>query len=430
MKSSASDPPTQVPSIRTRLASALAAWSLAWGVIVGTALWLSVSHEVDELLDDTLQSSAELIAAIVKGVPADGALPAVSGLGHPLTRRFAWQVTSSDGVLLLRSARAPQRPWSSLPGFARTGDWRLYGLTLDNGRLLTVAQSAGERHEANIGIALSIIFTTLALGLLGHFWLRSQVRAELRPLGALSEQLAVWNIEADPGLHGLGQATRRELQPVYRSLGLLAQRLATRLANERAFSAHAAHALRTPLAGIDAQLAVALRESPEPLRARLLRAREAALRLQTVVTALIGLFRSGGELRRQPVDVAATVRRLPTPSLEVHVESGASVDADPDLLSAALANLLDNAQRQGASQVRITVGPGHALQLTDDGPGVAEDQRQALQDAIDRQDEGDSIGLGLMLADRVARAHGGRLRLLPAERGFAIALELDGSLPP
>ncbi|MBK9362956.1 MAG: hypothetical protein IPM99_18555 [Rubrivivax sp.] len=53
----------------------------------------------------------------------------------------------------------------------------------------------------------------------------------------------------------------------------LGERLARRVANERAFGAHSAHALRTPLAGIDLQLAVAEREAPPALQPRLARAR-------------------------------------------------------------------------------------------------------------------------------------------------------------
>jgi len=415
----------RLPSIRTRLANALLGWSLAWGLAVGAAVWLAAVHEVDELLDDTLQSSAELIAALVDGTMA--APVAEPGPARPPSHaaRFAWQVTTADGTLALRSALAPETAWRSSPGFGVVEGWRLFGLTLRGGQLLTVGQSADERHEAHVDVALSAVFAALAVGLLGQVWLRSRIGAELRPLRELSGQLEAWNLDRDPRLQSIGSASRRELLPVHRSLSALAQRLASRLDDERAFSAHAAHALRTPLAGIDAQLAVALRECPPALQPRLQQARAAAARLQTVVTALIGLFRSGAEIRRQEVDLAAAVARLPAPGLAVRVEPGARVLADPDLVAAALANLLDNSRRAGAQHVSLSSGAGNVLHLADDGPGVTAERRAALQAAVDHPDAVPGIGLGLLLAGRIARAHGGQLRLPATEHGFAVELTLD-----
>ena len=79
------------------------------------------------------------------------------------------------------------------------------------------------------------------------------------------------------------------------------------MAHERAFTAHAAHALRTPLAGMDAQLAVALREAPLALQPRLQRVREASGRLQRVLAALLTLFRSDLALHRAPLDLPALI---------------------------------------------------------------------------------------------------------------------------
>ncbi|MBC7726348.1 MAG: hypothetical protein H7242_01845, partial [Microbacteriaceae bacterium] len=74
-----------VPSIRTRLANALVAWAVVWGLAVGAAVWLAATREVDELLDDGLRSSAELMAAITvnaQDLPtarSTDAAPAVAG---------------------------------------------------------------------------------------------------------------------------------------------------------------------------------------------------------------------------------------------------------------------------------------------------------------------------------------------------------------
>jgi signal transduction histidine kinase len=216
------------------------------------------------------------------------------------------------------------------------------------------------------------------------------------------------------------------LETVHRSIDQLGQRLAQRLAHERAFTAQAAHALRTPLAGIDAQLAMCLRESPPELQPRLQRVREAAGRLQRVVAALLVLFRSDGEPVRETIDLDELLHQFPLERLLVDLQAAQPLHADPDLLAAALANLLDNAQRHGASRVIVSTPAADTLRLDDDGPGVTAERRLALQVALDAQTYDGVPGLGLTLADLVARAHGGRLWLVePAHgRGFAVELAL------
>ena len=421
-----------VPSIRARLANALAAWAVVWGLAVGAAVWLAATREVDELLDDGLRSSAELMAAIAANVdhlPAPETSGAAAPAGATVQEHFAWQVVARDGTVAMRSPRAPATPWLATPsaGFSDSAGWRLFGLALGaDGRMLYAAQTRDERQEARAEAALGAVLAALAVGLLGHLWLRMQVRRELEPLQTLSDRLQRLDIDAavESGDRSLGRADRRELQPVHQAMDALMERLAIRMATERAFSAHAAHALRTPLAGIDAQLAVALRECPPALGPRLQRVRDAAARLQGVVAALLGLFRTGSPPARAPVDVARLLARLPVAGLQVQVHAKATVMADADLLAAALVNLLDNALRHGAQQVTVHTTSSNTLRLDDDGPGVPLQRRRQLQAALDTQAYDGVTGLGLMLADRVARAHGGRLWLPATDRGFAVELDL------
>lgn len=414
-----------LPSIRRRLADALLWWSLAWSVAVAAAVWLSARHEVDELLDDTLRASAEVLGAMLSGATPAPPPPAVAQAGG----RFAWQVVDTSGGVVSRSPQAPARALHATPsaGFSDAADWRVFGAPLGgDGRMLYVAQTRAERVEAHTEVVLGAVTSALAIGLLGHLWLRVRVRRELEPLQRLSSRLAAHEPVADPRRDGarLGAPERDELQPVHAAIDALAQRLAQRIADERAFAGHAAHALRTPLAGIDAQLAVALREAPPGLQPRLQRARDAAARLQAVVAALLGLFRSGATPRRERVALGALLERLPLEGLAVQVDPPATLDADPDLLAAALINLLDNARRHGATHVELGVSAPATLWLRDDGDGVDAPRRAALQAAIDAQDYEGRTGLGLMLADRVARAHGGALRLPQVTRGFAVELRL------
>lgn len=419
--------PAQLPSIRGRLAQALLFWAVVWGIAVAAAVWLGAREEVDELLDDALQSSAELLSTLLNGhLALDAAGPGpVQTVASNGGVRFAWQAIDADGRVRMRSSRAPEQAFSSSPvtGFRNVPEWRVFGIRLGNGgHLLYVAQTRAERIEAEAEVAFSAALATLATGVLGTLWLRIRVGRELAPLQALSERLAQHE-PLDP-LASLGPAERQELQPVQAAIDELGRRLARRIANERAFSAHAAHALRTPLAGIDAQLAIALRECDPAIAPRLKRVRQAAGRLQRVVAALLGLFRAGVELRRGAVDLNALLLRLPVEALTVEVRGPASVDADPDLLAAALLNLLDNALRHGASRVVLSVPRPGVVRLHDDGPGASAAHLRELQAALDGEHYEGRTGLGLLLADRVARSHGGALALLSVAKGFAVEVGL------
>lgn len=433
------------PSIRRRLSRLLIGVALAWGLAVSIAVWLAQAHEVDELLDDTLRDSAEVLVALLEpGLPAlaaangSNALQRSAAPNGPAAEHFAWQLVGPRGEVVLRSPRAPATPFLPLPlaGFSNAVEWRVFGLNFRRGdHLLYVAQTREERHEAQAEVALVSALAALAVGLVTAGWLRSRIRYELEPLAASTEALQQYSpLHADAAL---APAQRAELVPMHAAVEDLGHRLAQRVANERAFSAHAAHALRTPLAGIDAQLAVALRECPPALVARLERVRQAAGRLTRVVDALLALFRSGVEPQWQAVELAPLLARLPIEGLALHVDPTAVVRADADLLTAALLNLLDNALRHGATtlDVRVVHAPGTdgdacVLRLHDNGRGIAEERRVALQRAIDQQDYEAATGLGLMLADLVARAHGGSLHLLPAATGCVVEMRLGTPIVP
>lgn len=432
-------------SIGARLSSALLWIAVTWGLLAALAVWLVVEHEVDELLDDALIASAGLISGLLPDAATQDAVlqqAAATVSLAPGSSRFSWQVVDRGEHVVIRSSRAPAEPL--LPrhreGLSHSPEgWRVYGLALGReGRILYVAQSREERLEALGDVTLGTLVAALLVGVGGATALRRRARRELLPLDQLSAQVQ----HHDPMDSGtaLPPAERVELQPIRDAIDELGRRLAQRIRQERAVVAHAAHALRTPLAGMDAQLAVALRECPPEATGthqRLQRTREAAARLSRVVTALLTLFRSGVDIERRPVDAADLLADIPMPGLRLDFAPAftaegparaAPLPADADLLTAALANLLDNAVRHGARQVSVEPVDG-GLRLVDDGPGIDPVRLQALQQALDTQAYEGRTGLGLMLADLVARAHGGRLRLGPSPYGSGLAVTLTLSEP-
>ena len=416
---------TGLPSIHRRLSSALVVVSFAWGVAVAATVGMVVNHAVNELLDSTLHESAEVLQGLLAYNPGQLALSGGALPAPPHQERVVWQIVGAHDEVLFRSYQAPARPLNTglTAGFADQGDdWRVFGMRFDDqDRVLYVAQRGQERRSARMDAIKLLVPAALLVGMLGAYWMRVRVKRELRPITELSSAVK----EFDPLKPGsvLIEPTRAELVPMHDAITELGGRLARRVATERAFVAHAAHALRTPLAAMAANLAAALRRAGPDERAQLQRTRDAADRLSRVVSALLTMFRTGGEAQRQAVNLDDLASQLPYEQLDLQIEpdANANVNADPDLLAAALMNLLDNSQRHGATAVEFTVareeGGLTRLVLRDNGSGMTVTDRQRLQAALDSQDYDSLTGLGLMLADLVARAHEGRLLLLPAQPG-------------
>ncbi len=423
-------------------------WAVLWGVVLACAAWLAVRHALNELLDDTLRVAAtDMLAPLLAPALAAAPTAAVPTMPAPLHRTASapgngraavlsagepplmWQLVhhGATPLVLRASAVAPQEAVFSAPtaGYTNTPLWRVYGLALaPAGPWLYVAHAQIERVETKLELALAVGLATLPMAALALLWLRLRLRQELQPLQRLAQHLSTW--DASRGMP-LGPPERSELGPVHLALETLSARLEQRMARERAFTAHAAHALRTPLAGIDAQLAVALREAAPAQQPRLQRTRAAAGRLQRVVAALLALFRSSNEPQRQPLDLAGLLAPTPLVGLQLHVSQAHSLHADADLVHAALLNLLDNSLRHGALQAWVDTPAAQVLRVTDDGPGVQAGRRAQLQQALDADGEDASPGLGLLLADLVARSHGGRLQLPASAAGFVAELHLQAA---
>ena len=421
------------PSIRQRLTLSQLAISLLFAALTAISVWSVVGHEMDELMDQELREAGEIIYNVLMLVPARERVTLNTPGDAEYEEHLIWQVVdSASGAVLSRSHKAPASALLSRmlehPDATADGAWRVITFSFKHrpGQLLVVAQSQSERDEAQNDAVLYTLLGSVLLGLFAAGLLNWRIRRELQPLERLSAQIKRF----DPLRPGTAPdaADRAELQPIEDAVLDLGQRLAQRITSERAFASHAAHALRTPVAGIDAQLAIALKEAPEALRPRLGRAREAARRLGRVMQALLAMFRSGMEPQRQRLPLSDLLAPLAFGELRLDLTGSDEIDADPDLLSAVLLNLLDNAQRHRAQRVQLDLARPAGwsqLRLHDDGEGCTPERLQVLRQALQRQDyraEGGLKGLGMVLADLVLRAHGGQVELPEVETGFCIEL--------
>lgn len=165
----------------------------------------------------------------------------------------------------------------------------------------------------------------------------------------------------------------------------------------------------------------------------------------SLVDDLLHLARldQGRPLAQEPVDLAALARDAAADAQAVAPDrvivldvpdAGILVTGDEPRLRQVMANLLDNAlaHAPGATlTVRVTTdGDAIVLEVSDDGPGMAEaDAARALErffraDAARTRHRGGS-GLGLAIVDATVRAHGGTttLRSAPGE-GTTVAVAL------
>jgi len=422
-----------LPSLRRELMRALTLTSAVWLLAVFLAMAFGIRHEVDDLMDDALQESAEVLYGTLVMHSPDLTLEAGSSLpAPPHEERLVWQIVEDGPRVVLRSHKAPAAPL--LVQFqAGLGDvpdqWRVYAIRLpDARRFLVVAEPHRGRLEARYEMIALVGTIGLLVGVACAFWMRRRVMGMMQQLQVLSGQIQAYD-PMQPQTD-LPPPTHQEFVEVRGAVIGLGRRLARRVDNEQAFAAHAAHALRTPLAGMDAQLAIAMKEVGVAARPRIERTREAVARLKRVITALLALFRSQADPDLQPIDVAQLLTHLPIEHLDVQVVQDQPLRADPNLVAAALANLLDNALRYGARTCWVTVQTREATQMLtvrDDGPGVDAQRRAQLQAGADRATGDGLIGLGIKLAASVARAHGGRLVIDDsgaAPGGFSVTLVL------
>ncbi len=428
-----------LPSILWRVTRTLLLIALLWAVLVSAVGRHVLHHEVDELMDHGLRESAEVLHSVLTILHQQGQAHTIAQTHAEYEEHLVWQIIHlQSGAVVSQSQKAPARPL--LPGpepqprHTADGLWRVMTFSFQNDpqHFLLVAQSEAERIDARTEAATYTLIAALLLGLLLTVLLNLLVRRELQPLSSLSRAVEAYDPlrpETMPRVPG-----RAELLPMAQAIRGLGTRLAQRIASERAFTAHAAHALRTPLAGIDVQLAIALKEAPDSLQPRLARSRAAVTRLSRVMQALLMMFRSGSEPQRQVVRVSELLTPLVSAGLRIGIDSDEPLDADHDLLSAVLFNLLDNAQRHQAQAITLTAthaaGTNH-LRLHDDGQGCPGEQLQQLREALESQDYGRGSGpkgLGLILADLVVRAHGGQMRLPAVERGFCVELSWPAQL--
>jgi len=187
----------------------------------------------------------------------------------------------------------------------------LEGTSASGTALVQVAETKSKRdrlaEEIIAAMMLPQMLIVLLAGLMVHYGVGRGL-ASLDRLQRAIEQRSHRDLSAVPI-----DDVPREVQPLLRSMNDLLQRLRESIAHQQRFTADASHQLRTPLAGLQTQAEMALRESdPARIRHALEWIRSGAVRLSHLVSQLLALARvepgSGREVDLQALDLVRLAR--------------------------------------------------------------------------------------------------------------------------
>ncbi|MEL6837930.1 MAG: HAMP domain-containing sensor histidine kinase [Pseudomonadota bacterium] len=211
-------------------------------------------------------------------------------------------------------------------------------------------------------------------------------------------------------------------------------RLAALNANIEAVSVGVAHDLRTPLTNIGGRLELISRDraNPDAVEKHIEAAEGYLSQLLGIFDALLRLGEVEAGRRKAAFDVvdlsalAADMAEAYAPifedankSFQAHIDSGARISGDRELLEQLVANLLENAveHARDAAQVGLSVritADTVTLAISDDGPGISPANRTRIFERFYRADGSRSTpgnGLGLSLVKAIADLHGADITL-------------------
>lgn len=233
-----------------------------------------------------------------------------------------------------------------------------------------------------------------------------------------------------------------EIRTVNRNFNRMVADLAKLEADRAVLLAGISHDLRTPLTRL--RLEVEMADVPHDARDAMVGDID---QIDGIVRQFLDYARNAPQAPAEDLELAplvdAAVRRAridvqPASQVELRLAPNVRVRGHRTELDRAIDNLLTNAVRYGrdpqSGQLHVTVSLMRSddqavVGVADHGPGVPTDQIERLMRPFERGDAarsgGGGAGLGLPIVDRIARMHGGSLRLLAnAPHGLRAELAL------
>lgn len=406
-------------SLRSRLFLILvAATGIIW-IAAASWIYLGTKAELERVLDTRLQEAARMVASLAHAddgsmQSALGAAPQAPASAGGYERQLSCQIWSLGGRLVAASTAAPsERLAEHRTGFSTStlnGElWRVYAVEdAERGIRVLVGDRLGLRDRLVQDLVRGLVLpTVLMLPLFaGLIWL--SVGRGLAPLRMVAADLSARPAD---DLSPVQARPVDEIRPLTDALNGLFGRLDLARKHERAFTAFAAHELRTPLAGIRTQAQIAQAAETDEMRqsalSRIVQGVDRTARLVSQLLALARLDATPAVTATERVSLGTVLREIDRGRLQaehpVDIDpelDRVSVATDPETLRLVLRNLHENACAHTPARGRIrwiAVGE-NALAIEDEGPGIPDEELHRVTQRFYRGKSSSPSGSGLGLA--------------------------------
>lgn len=445
-------------SIRRRLLLWLLVATAVFGALALVDTWREAKRMATQLSDRVLAGSA-LVIAERAGLDVNGQIAieipygALQMLSSAAEDRVFYRVDGAEGRLVtgyddLPVARARQ---GGEPAFAddvfRGEPVRVASLAraastgIDEvAFVVTVAETTNARDELTRTILLRSALRLMLMMLGAAVIVGVAVTVSLRPLYRLGEAIAT---RSHDDLAPVETRVPSEVRGLVGTINSFMLRLKSALDGLRNFTGNAGHQLRTPLAVVRTQLALAARAQTLPQAQEAAAKGDAAVAHAERILAQLLLLAKVDAAKGHaspPIDLVGFARAVTADHIPAAAEAGIDlgfegdarlrVRAEPLLLGEALRNLISNAIVHTGTGTEVTVRVyserGEAvLEVQDDGPGIAPAARARAIGRFARGDtHGPGMGLGLPVVDEIAALFGAKLWLEAGASGRGLRAQL------
>ncbi len=426
-------------SIRAKIVFTLVSALIVAGLVASWATYHSTRSEFSAIFDSQLKHTA---MEIVEAGSID--ISNITLVGQSPQLNIYVQIYDAHENRIYMSHHQRPLPVAEAVGFSdvtlESGEqWRQFASTVGT-RIIQVAQPMDVRERLAVSSAMRIVQPMLILIPFLAIAIWFVIVQSLQPLNRTARAVAM---RSPSSLEPIEiEHLPFELKSLVGAINNLLRRLSESLSAQQRFASDAAHELRTPLAAIKLQAQLLARCKPEDRAKYAARLQQGVARATRLVEQLLTIARLDPENADKPmseVDLAAVAAGAVEELSQAARDKAITLEARaepltmmgmPEAIHLMVVNLADNAIRYTPENGRIEIGVARngdnaVITVTDDGPGIAPEERERVFERFYRAlgTKVSGTGLGLAIVSRIVAMHGGTIRITD---GFA-RVARDGS---